>query len=257
MKCFIYPLIIISIQIYFSGFAVAQDTAQQQNASTRENTLKARKITQARMAKFKENEVIVYALEEFNKPPKLVFQKDDVIKYSFEFDSTFRSGNVFGFTGHSFLRYKEYDIKGMPSPLVMGVSSQAGGSNTQFQIVLVAEIEGKICSINPKDVTMSTQDGIFLGYINKEFQYGMILWNFIWDSAHYDTHKYDITIYKWNRNLNKFVLCKKFSTNNKFKNGEKALRYYNLPYKNFRDDIILGEGELSTLGIEDYLLNSK
>lgn len=258
MNQFSFYLFIISLQISINGVTFAQDTLQKRNTTFQTNSFNySKKITQARMIEFRKNDVIVYALEEFSKPPKLVFQKDDIIKYSFEFDSTFSSGSEFSFTGHGFLRFKEFEIKGLPSPLVIGVTSEIGGSDTGYQIVLAAEIDSKNCSINPEKITMSQQDGIFLGYINKEYQYGMIRWKFIWKEAHYDPHRYEISIYKWVKELNKFLLCRKFNTSKKFTSGQKALQHYNLPYYNFRSEVVLMDGELSTLGIENYLLNSK
>ena len=51
-----------------------------------------------------------------------------------------------------------------------------------------------------------------------------------------------------------FHLMKRLETKTKHTDGCTALRSYQLPCKNFRDEIVPVEQEISTLGIEDKLL---
>ncbi|HEY3346484.1 MAG TPA: hypothetical protein VGK71_02565 [Nitrospirota bacterium] len=113
---------------------------------------------------------------------------------------------------------------------------------------------GKIQTLNPSPIILNIKDGFYLGHINEKYGYGMVVWNFIFDAAHYEPHKYTIKIYGWDSSKNNFDLKNEFVTENKFADGESALKHYKLPYKNYRSEIISTEVDLSTLGIESRFL---
>ncbi len=215
------------------------------------------KATQAALINFKVNDITtVLAVEEFGKSPVLVVLKGSEIIYSTQFGEDFKAlnaGKEFVCV-NSFLRFKTFNIKGLLSPVLLAVAAQPGGSDEHFEIQIIAEKEGKITSLNPEPIFLTIQDGIFLGYIGKKYGYGMIKWSFQWDAAHYEPHKYEISIYKWDQENMNFTLKKKFITERKFKKGCDALNHYGFPCRNFRDEVIRPTEDISTLGIESELL---
>ncbi len=214
------------------------------------------KVTQAASINFKVNDdLIAMAVEELGKPPMIILQHGKNTVFSAEFDKSFTSADEFAYT-NSFLRFRFFNIKGLPDPILLAVAVSPGGSDVNFEIKIISEKTGKISLLNPKSIFMSIQNGIYLGFINSKYGYGMITWEFQWDAAHYDPHTYKISIYTWdNKNLT-FTLNKEFITQRKFKDGPSALKYYGLPYRNFRDEVTKPEEDLGTLGIEKELLES-
>lgn len=205
------------------------------------------------MINFKVNDVTVLAVEEFGKSPALLVLKGKEMIYSTEFGEHFIAAKEFAYT-NSFLRFKSFDIKGLLSPILLAVAAAPGGSDEGFEIKIISEKDGRITSLNPEPIFITIQDGIFLGYINSKYGYGMITWTFQWDAAHYEPHKYEISIYKWDQKNMNFTLKKKFITERKFKEGCDALKHYGLRCRNFRDEVIRATEDISTLGIESELL---
>lgn len=99
-------------------------------------------------------------------------------------------------------------------------------------------------------LTNNDDGGIFIGYINKKFGYGLISWNFVWgNEAHFQPHRYNIQIYSWDRRSQCFRYTKEFTTNKKYQGWQEAFKSLGFPRENFRDTVI-GE-EHSTLGFEE------
>jgi hypothetical protein len=215
----------------------------------------APKVTQAAYVYFKSNRVIALAVEEFGKAPTLLLMKDGNAIFSIQLDSTraHRFPQEFGYT-NPFLRFKAFDVKGMPSPILMAVLASPGGSDEGFSIHLITEIDGKIKSINPGPIGLSIQDGIYLGYINHKHGIGMITCKFVWDAAHYAPHKYHISIYKWEQTTARLFLDEEFTTEKQYRDEESALAHYGLPSRNFRNEVVMPEEDISTLGIEGKIL---
>ena len=211
------------------------------------------KVTQAACILFKSNDVIALAVEEFDKAPKLLLLKDGKVCFSIQPDSAHRFPHEFRYT-NPFLRFRAFDLKGMPSPILMTVFASPGGSDEGFAVNLIAEVDGKIKSINPEPIWLSIQDGVYLGYINRKHGYGMITWKFVWDAAHYAPHKYHVAIYKWDQSAGRLILEEEFTTEKQYKDGKSALSHYGLPSHNFRNDVVRPEEDMSTLGIEDKIL---
>jgi hypothetical protein len=209
------------------------------------------KVTQAAIIDFKTHLVTALAVEEFSKSPSLIFFTDDKKKEIIEFKEV-KAFDEFAYT-NSFLRFKSFRIKGIALPLIVGVAAQPTGTDEWAEVKIISERNGTIAVLNPDVLTITLQDGIYLGYINKKYGYGMVKWNFQWDAAHYEPHKYEISISIWDRKNMSFVPKKTFITKKKFKNGCAALKHYGLPCNNIRDQIIKVEEDISTLGIEDEL----
>jgi hypothetical protein len=217
------------------------------------------KVTQASSVNFKSLSVTVLAVEEFGKSPTLLILPDDKKETAaiqpIEF-SEYKADDEFTYV-NPFLRFKTFRIKGLVSPLMVAVVAQPTATDEIFEIKLISEKKGKITLLNPEPITITIQDGIYLGYINREYGYGMIVWNFQFDAAHYSSHKYDIRIYKWDSKEMQFTLNKKMTTKKKFSNGCSALKHHGLPCKNYRNEVIRVEEDMCTLGIESELLQAE
>jgi len=214
----------------------------------------APKVTQAASCSFKDDEptVHVLAVEEFGKPLRLLFvgNAKDVV-YSTFFTETL---DEFSFL-QPFLRFRRYTIPGFPSALIIATSVSYAPSDTWHGIKLIAKINGTITTINPEEILLGSQEGLYLGYINAKFGSGMIIWQNKWeDESHYEPHRYDISIYGWDNESMRFRLSQYLTTEDKFADGCSALKSYGLPYRNYKDEIVPIEEEISTLGIEDALL---
>lgn len=212
------------------------------------------KVTQAVLCDFKTEATTALAVEEFGQPPKLIFVgRENKLIYSTAFGERFPD-NVFSYVA-PFVRFRSYRLGGLPEPLIVAVMVSPGGSDVGYEIKLIGEKNGRIGTLTPEPISLSIQDGIYLGYINKKHGTGMIVWRHMWENeAHYDAHRYTIGIYRWDRKGMGFRLVSTLSTKRKVKNGCTALRSYRLPCKNFRDEIVPVEQDISTLGIEDALL---
>jgi hypothetical protein len=215
------------------------------------------KVTQAALINFKTNHVTALAIEEFGKPLSLSFLgNENKVIYSTQFGKDFahRSSAEFSYA-NPFFRFRSFRTKGLPSPIVVAIAAAPLGSDESFEIKVIAEKNGKIVTLNSEPIDLSIQDGIYLGYINSKYNYGMITWEFQWeDDIHYAHHRYKMRIYEWEPKSLVFALKKTFTTKTKFKNGCAALRYYGLPCKNFRDKVVRPDEDIGTLGIESDML---
>ena len=176
------------------------------------------KVTQAAFVDLKTNGVIALSVEEFDKHPSLLlFKENKQLLFSTQFSEEVDSLPEYEFV-NPFIRFKSFHIEGLPAPLLIALCVEPGGSDESCEVKLIAEKrDKKIALINPGEIQISIQDGFYLGYINKEYGDGMILWQFQWDAAHYAPHRYKIKIYSWNNEQEQFILRKEFITKEKFK----------------------------------------
>lgn len=215
------------------------------------------KVTQAASVYFTNNDVIALAVEEFSKPPLLHFvTTDKKIIQTIKFNSDIVPIDEFSFV-NCFLKFKIFEIKDFPSPFLIALAVQPSATDEWADVKLISEKDGKITELNPEPIVITIQDGFYLGYINKQYGNGLVTWNFQWDAAHYEPHKYEIKIYQWDSKKTSFVFNKKFITKRKHETGCDALKHYDLPCKNFRDEIIKIEVDYSILGAESLLPESE
>jgi hypothetical protein len=215
----------------------------------------APKATEAALVNFKNRFAVAVAVEEFEKPLRLLFfGRHNEVLYSTQFNPEEPTFGEFAYT-NSFLRFRILDIKGLLSPMVLAIAAYPGGSDCGFEVKLIAERKGKIAELNPEPIVLNIEDGVYLGYISGKYGYGMMTWKFKWgDEAHLAPHRYEIRIYKWDSGKQAFFHARTITTRNKYTDGRVALKRYGLPSKNFRDVVIRPEEEISTLGMEDKML---
>ena len=135
----------------------------------------------------------------------------------------------------------------MSSPVVFVTGVFMGGSDGTLQTYLVADVEGRLRVINTSRFVNAYQGGTFVGNLGRNFGFGAVVWNFVWQDgyAHYADHPYDIEIYSFNKKTNEFYLTRKLQT--------KRLYYYGTnPTGPLREFGISGRDLLETLsGLKD------
>jgi len=97
------------------------------------------------------------------------------------------------------VKFKVVDIHSFPSPFVIAFAVQPTGTDEWIDVKLIAEKDSHIVELNPEQIHITIQDGLYLGYINTHYGNGLVIWNFEWDAAHYEPHTYAVTIYHWDR----------------------------------------------------------
>jgi hypothetical protein len=211
------------------------------------------KVTQAGMINFTGNPVTAIAVEEFGKPPALFLSNKKGIIYTTHFGEDFSALKEFAYV-NSFLRFKPFSIPGLPNPLLIAVAAQPTGTDERYEVKIIFEKDGGFVSLNPQRIMLTTQDGVFLGYINRKYGHGMITWHFQWEAAHYAPHKYEVSVYTWDSRSQTLRLNNTFLTKQVFRDGCTALKHYGFPCRNLRNEVISPQTDISTLGIEDELL---
>lgn len=117
-------------------------------------------------------------------------------------------------------------IEGLPAPLIQVVSINPGGSDHGFWTNLIGEVNGKIKLLTPQKIENSIQGGVYFGDLGKGNGVGLALFNYIWadDEAHYQEHRYQVDLYKFNKTTGNFVKTKSLVSKNKHKNEFGALK---------------------------------
>ena len=216
----------------------------------------AQKITQASHVTFTAHDLLAVAIEELGRSPVLALFDITQEVYRVTFSDSFKANDKFTYTG-SLLRFGTFVIPGIDLPLLIGVAMQPGGSDNLFEVRIISkEIGGKIHELQPSAIQLSNQGGIHIGSLGKG-KVGMVIWEFQWsEEAHYEPHAYKIKMYDWDANGKNFVFKREFLTGQKFVDGCEALKHYEIPCRDIRDEIIpLEKEEITTLGLENLLLN--
>ena len=90
----------------------------------------------------------------------------------------------------SILNFKAIYPDKNSTPLIIAVASSPGGSDIHFETTIIGFISGKIVELTPDHIDSSSQDALCLEEKN------FILFNFLWEEAHYDPHRYEAISYK-------------------------------------------------------------
>lgn len=95
------------------------------------------------------------------------------------------------------LRFRAITQEGSRTPIIMSVGLSTGGSDNAYFLTVFAEVGGKIIRLNSKPIFANIQGGYYFDVLNNRFGIGLANWNFVWaNGAHYDTHNYQIEIYR-------------------------------------------------------------
>src|SRR5262249_33289081 len=133
----------------------------------------APQVVQSVVVEFPTNrKVIVQAIEEFDKNPRMLFinQRTGKILLDYTYE-----GEGFGellkpertSLVRPFLRFRVVRSKGFDSPLILAVAVSPGGSDNGFWGVVAGEVDGKLKVLTPGILSIPVQGGFYIGYLNK------------------------------------------------------------------------------------------
>ena len=79
----------------------------------------------------------------------------------------------------------------------MAVAVTPGASDCGFSGTLYGLADGKIVRLFDGLLASAVQGGLYFGKLNERSGYGFVGWDFDWgQGAHYDRHKYWVTVYQ-------------------------------------------------------------
>lgn len=189
------------------------------------------RVVQSKLVDFPVNgEVLIQAREQFKQNPRIlltsratgkvllshsVSEDDDLLMPETDDPSSVLN---------PYLRFRVLHSKGFKGPMILAVAVSVGGADHGFFGIIIGEVDGRLQVLTRKNLVTNVQSGLFLGYLNKRWGYGLVRWKFTWDDgAHYDFHPYEIEIYKLKggafQSVQKYISKRKY-----FGRGFRALR---------------------------------
>jgi hypothetical protein len=136
------------------------------------------------------------------------------------------------------LRFRVLHVKGLPSPLVVGVSVIPGGSDSAWDAEAVGAVGGELIDLTRSETFQSgDRGGFYFGDLGNGLGLGAAVWDFVWDhdyEGHPGAHQYEIKLCKWNRRDARFEWYRVFRTRGKFYSYKAALRSVGLRFKDVR-----------------------
>jgi hypothetical protein len=126
-----------------------------------------------------------------------------------------------------YLRFKVMHIKGLPDPLIVGVSMAPGVSDSSWQSVAVSAVGGELRELTTERLETSNQGGFYYGDLGSGRGFGALSWDSVWsggDECHYCAHRFELKVYKWSEKTKHFEWYEVLRTHGKFEDGEKAVR---------------------------------
>jgi hypothetical protein len=136
------------------------------------------------------------------------------------------------------IELQKRSIPGLPDPLLVGVAASPHGSSTNWQIVLLALVEGKLKTLRTAPFEIWTEGGIFIGDLGGELGPGVAIWEFLWDDCHACPSRFEVQFYPWSREtatVARAPVSKQRSTK-RFATGIEAVHSLGLPYTNMLED---------------------
>jgi hypothetical protein len=144
--------------------------------------------------------VIVEAIEQVGHFPKLVFKAKNSKRILLQ--STLADPDRFlvpqgGYATDPFLRFQVIKVPRTRSPFIMAVAVTPGASDCGFSGTMYGLAGDKIARLFGGLVSSAVQGGLYFGKLNERLGYGFVGWDFDWNQgAHYDRHKYWVTVYQ-------------------------------------------------------------
>jgi hypothetical protein len=164
------------------------------------------------------------SLHEPGSYPYLVFKKGNISVKQFDFvlgkEYSKEVLKEFSFPA----RVKVVTLKGIKTPLVLGVVGVPGGSDSSFETMIIGEVGGALRDLLPKHPATHIEDAVCLGVFGKKSEPLLLVAKFIWaaDEAHPVPHRYSIMKYSWNGHV--FSEISKETTKLKHRTGLDALK---------------------------------
>jgi hypothetical protein len=96
----------------------------------------------------------------------------------------------------SILKFKVIHLSEETSPFMIAVASSPSGSDIHFETAIIGFVNGEILELT-KHIESSSQDALCLEQKSTRNTFGVVFFNFIWEEAHYDPHRYEAFLYEW------------------------------------------------------------
>ena len=139
------------------------------------------------------------------------------------------------------LRFRVLHVKGLPDPLVVGVSLMPGGADSGWEAAAFGAVGGELKHLTRSDVLQcGDRGGFYFGDLGGGRGVGAAVWDFVWDSDYEgrpSAHRYEIKLCKWNGREARFEWERVLRTPGKFYSYEPALRSVGLRFKDVRRGI--------------------
>jgi hypothetical protein len=127
----------------------------------------------------------------------------------------------------SLLNFKVVYPEKESNSIIIAVASSIGGSDIHFETTLIGILEGKIVELTPKHIESSSQDALCLENLGAGRPIGLVFFNFLWEEAHYDPHRYEAILYEWSgTKLNKISMKQTKKRHKDWKGAAAELGYH-------------------------------
>jgi hypothetical protein len=133
------------------------------------------------------------------------------------------------------LYFKVGRLKGFPSEMIFLTKVYRGGDHCGYATDVIGEVAGRLRLLTDKSFENDDMGGMLTGDLGGQAGEGIAVWDFIWgaDESHFDVHRYQFDLYKYNARQSRFVKTKVLNSTQKYKQGEDAAKELQLPQSNF------------------------
>jgi hypothetical protein len=133
------------------------------------------------------------------------------------------------------LYFKVGRLKGFPSEMIFLTKVYRGADHCGYATDVIGEVAGRLRLLTDKPFENNDMGGMLTGDLGAQAGDGIAVWSFIWgaDESHFDVHRYQFDLYKYNASQSRFVKTKVLSSTQKYSHGEEAAKEVQLPQTNF------------------------
>ena len=131
------------------------------------------------------------------------------------------------------VRFRVQNVMGMPSPLIVAVGLRPGVSDCRYAATIVGAVNGQLRVLTPDQLWSNVEGGFYIGDLGRWGGYGLVRWNLVWgDEAHYQPHRYEVSIFRFDAAESRFKLVQKTTSRRKYRTGEEWLTEMGLHCRN-------------------------
>lgn len=135
------------------------------------------------------------------------------------------------------VRFRVREVVGMPSPLIFAIAMWPGTSDCTYYATVIGAVNGQLKVLTPDQLWSNVEGGFYVGDLGTRRGYGLVRWNFVWgDEAHYQPHRYEVSIFRFDAAESCFKLVQKTTSHRKYHTGEEWLAEMGLNCRNVLRD---------------------
>jgi hypothetical protein len=105
-------------------------------------------------------------------------------------------------------------------PFIIAVATSPGGSAIRIETAIIGFVNGKIIEVIPDHLVSQGLDGLCVGFFGKHQRLGLVYFEFLWEEAHYDPHRYEASFFEWTGD--KFSQIGSKQTKNRYREWKEA-----------------------------------